>query len=605
MTYATKKDSVTWKGKRLPGVDASDFLVLSDDRFARAAGAIWMRGKALSVDASSFELLSSTFAKDKDGVFEILASKLKPVPKADPRNFRAIGQAHGEDAATGWWRGKAIRGSQVPGLVELDPHHARDGKRIFHGKSKLSFKPKLPLHHDRIRLIPARETNAINLCELVLLDGERAVYADPRYSNHDIGWHRFDSSAVASLRFLEGGERTWVTDGSRLFWRGRTVTDLEERTPEVLSDAVVRIGGSVFVGPAPAPKRIDADSLVHVAHEHFADRTGLWELAARPCRKGGPDLVIAQLLAERAPLEGPLIAYPEVFLRHVTDLVFRLREHLSYEDHWRDRFGEEDPPPSRHDLAQLEIRWDGETVTLAHSDQSATGTISGWYRLAGELWAALEGSEVLYQPYPHAHYMESAGLHVQERILGGTELLAMQAAEALDQLGARQAAYGLAIQVGVRAGGGAGDRALELGSDVAGWAAISAHLLAHRSYPHRSHEIAARTYLAGAKRILESGLLASEDDRTRYELMALAHGLVCSTQKDAKFLQEIVPALRERVELEPIGFIRDLALGAIDLACRPSVFDADWLEHAREHLKFLIEQGVNVEVNRLRLAGDL
>ena len=178
MTYATNNDSVTWKGKRLPGVDASDFLVLSDDRFARAAGAIWMRGKALSVDAGSFELLSSAFAKDKDTVFEVLASKLKPITKADPGTFRAIGEAHGEDGAIGWWRGKAIRGSQVPGLVELDPHHARDGKRIFHGKSKLSFEPMLPLNHDRVRLIPAREINAINLCELILEDGEQAVYAD-------------------------------------------------------------------------------------------------------------------------------------------------------------------------------------------------------------------------------------------------------------------------------------------------------------------------------------------------------------------------------------------------------------------------------------------
>lgn len=611
MTYATRNGALYWKRRRLLQLESGrDVQILDDVRFARAADGVWMCGKLLVVDPASFELLSPAFAKDRERVFEILETKLKPVPKADAKSFRPVGEAHGVDAAKAWWRGKALRRAALPRLRELDRHHACDGDRVFHTKDPLNLIYPEELDLAQVDLIAARETNAVNLSELILRDGQRAILFSPRRYDDGEGGLRgqdLDSKRIDALRFLHPQYPAWVSDGERLFWQGRRVCDLGGLEPEILSSTAVRVGDRAFVGDRAAPGGLDAASLVRVADTLFAGASGLWEITGHFDRPSCEFKPAATRLAPSQALTGPPHEYLKRFLRRACDLVFRVRDRLPYEGHWPDHFrcaGEVvDPPPSCFDQNPLQVACDDGVATLTYGEVMVSGGVADWYRLCGALWAALTGSDVVYRPYPHAHHMMSDGLYVQQRILGGDALLAMQAAEALVQLGAAADAEHLAIQVGFRPGRRSGDHALELGPSADAWAAISPSLLAYRSAPHATAAISATTYLAGARRLLDSGLLDAEDVLARYDALALVHGLVCGTQKDVRFLREVVPVLRERADTEAVGFLRDYALCAIDLACRPSVFDADWLEHARGTLEYLIERRINTDVNRARLAG--
>lgn len=605
MSYESRDDRVLWKGKRLKQCDPATFRTLGDPRFARSREGVWMRGKRIDVDAASFTLLSATYAKDAQRVFEVMDSKLKAIPKADAASFRAVGDHHGADHESAFWHGKIIRKASGAKLRELDPHHACDGERLTYVAKTLDFANTLPLDLERLTLLPARASNAINLCDFILHDGTRAVFVSPRFSTRGIAWHPIDSDAVDKLRFLVDDEANWIVDEARLFWRGRVVTGLGKQRPTALSPDVLRLGKQIFVADQVADDGIDGPTLVRVSEASYADGIHLWELGTRFSRTDKTWQITQRIVGRRAPLPKPLEGHIEAFLRYAIDIVFRLREHLDYAQHWRDVFHEGGesvaPPPSRHDVLMLELRSKPSGVTLSLAKAKVEGRVSDWYRLGCELWATLENSEVRYQPFPHPKHMMSDGLYVQKQVLNERPLLALHAAEALEQLGAHDDAHGLAAQVGLHARAHDAEHELAPDADTGAWAMVSPQLLAHRSYRHRYTEITASTYLAGAKRLLASGLLEHDDFRTRYEAMALAHGLTCDTGKDSLFLREIIPAIRARVAAEDVGFVRDLGLCTIDLACRPSVYDSDWREHARPHLQFLIEQGFNTSVNRRRL----
>ncbi|MEM1376837.1 MAG: DKNYY domain-containing protein [Pseudomonadota bacterium] len=606
MAYEVDGSGVRWKSKLIKGLASDGFRQLADDRFAVTDGRVLMSGKPLDVDADTFQLLSASFAKDANTVFEIMEKKLKPVEGADAPTFHSVGSMHGADASMAWWRAKRIKKANAGGLRELNPHYSTDGQALFYVNKQLKFTSALPVDLKKCTLIAPGSTNAINISEFILHDDRNAIVVYPRYAWTGLRYVLLETDKFSHVSFLDEYLAEWVSDGDKLFYSGSFVSLLGDAQPVPLTRSVARLGQSVFVGDQNASDRVDANSLVHIDTDIFADRTGVWSLSVERSNSTGSYTSKITLNAERTQIAGVSADHIEAFARAAFDFVFRLREHLPYEGHWRDQFWdkenycEAEPPESCYDVGALRVEQVDNSFQFQLDGQSVVGPVHDWYGLAQRLWSRLEGAEGAFVPFPHSHHMDGRGLHAQTQIFRRVADEALRATAALWNAGFEDDARLLCLQIGFEVGyGGSSD--LSDFASLDALASVPPDVLRYRVFERIYSDIVASTYLAGSKRLLASGCFKHEDPRVRFEAMVIARLLTGGTGKDTAFLKALIPVVRERIAVEPFGFIRDHALSVVDIACRPSVFDKDWHDYARPHLEFLIGECVNVEINKARL----
>lgn len=599
MSYTIRDNTVLWSGKALKGVTTEAFEVLADDRFARAGDTILMRGKPVRADAGSFRLLSKTYAKDGSHVFQIMEAKLKPLPKADAATFEATGGRFGRDQNSAWFEAKPMKGADPGNLKPLADRYATDGVALFFEHKAFKTPKDLELDLASARMVV--QEDAYTEHDFIIW-GETGTYFVDAFDRPD-AWMHIETDAPKDLRFMRTkddfrGSSVWVTDGQRVFWRGRQLRGGHPDAMDLLSDTVAVASGEVFVGDAPAPE-IDAASLTHLEGALYADITALWTLKSG-WTWGGNLRTIKDRLAGRRPLASAPDAAIEAFsMAAIVDLFAMLDVMEGSED-----AQSLDPAQSvEADLAiltRLSMTRSSTTIRVTLDTVEACGHAADWYRIACGLWAQSHDRPVQLFHYP-SHTV--TGTYLQNRVFQRHRDKALLAAQAFRDLGHEEAAQHLAGQALIQIFGRGKYILEEHNNDVL--AQVDPDLLQNARWPLFEKQIQKSTYLAGARAAIALGGLTAPDFQTRWGAITFLHYMIVSTGQPKHFLSDIVPPIVAMIDAEEVGFIHDLALAALDAACDRFNAERHGLHaQCRPFIERLIEEQVNTEQNRVRLDAD-
>lgn len=599
MSYDIRDNTVLWSGKALTGVTADVFEVLEDDRFARAGDTLLMRGKPVRADASSFTLLSKTYAKDSTCVFQIMEVKLKPLPKANAATFEAVGGRFGRDQNSAWFEAKPMKSADPGALRALDQRYATDGVSLFFEQKAFKLPKDLEFDWASARM---RVQEGVYTKHDFIIWGETGTYFVEAF-NRPGAWMRIETDAPENLRFMRTSDdfwesSVWVTDGQRVFWRGRHLPGSHPDAIDLLSDTVAVASGEVLVGDAPAPE-INAASLTHLEGPLYADATALWTLRSG-WTLGGELRIVKDRLAERRPLASAPIAAIEAFFKAaIADLLAMLDVMEGAEGAQRlnpAQSVEADPAI----LSRLSMTRSGKTIIVTLDTVEASGHAADWYRISCGLWAQSQDRPVQLFHYP-SHSV--TGTYLQNRVFERHRDKALLAAQAFRDLGHEEAAQYLAGQALIEIFGRGKYILEEQNKDVL--AQVDPDLLQNARWPLFQRRCHKTTYLAGARAAIELEGLSDPDFQTRWGAIAFMHYMIVSTGQPKHFLSDVVPPIVAMVDAEEVGFIRDLALAALDAACDRFNAERDGLRaQCRPFIKRLIAEQVNTEQNRARLVGS-
>ena len=601
MSYEIRGSSVAWTGKVLKGITPDTFELLDNDLLARAGDAILMRGKPVAVNADSFALLSGTYARDDTSVFQIMQATLKPLPKADAATFEVAGGRFGRDKNTAWFEAKPVKGADHTALRALDDRYATDGTLLFFEHKKFGSPKdyKVDLRKARMRVQAGQYTDH----DFIIQD-ENGAYFVQAFDRPSV-WVPIETDAPHTLRFLRTSDAfrrssVWLSDGQHVLWRGRKLCGAHPDTVALLSDTVAKTPDQVFVAGLPAPE-MEATSLCHLEGAHYADAAALWTLRSGWTWGGDLRTDKDRLVTRTSLALDPDAAIAAFFTAAIADLLAML-DVMEGDGGLKSTNPAQSVEADPATLSQLSVTRSGSTVSVLLGAQEASGEAGDWYRIGCRLWAQSHDRPVTLFHYPRHDGM--TGTYLQDIIWQrhrGEMLLAVQG---FADLGHQDAAQHLACQALVEIFGRG--RSILQEQDVDVLAQVDPKWLQYAGLPLFYGAFNARTYLAGARRAMDRDGLTDPDVRTRWGAIAFLHYMIKETGQPKHFLAEILPPIVAMLDTEKVGFVRDLALGALDTACdRFSLKRFDLHAACVPYIERLIDEQVNTEQNRARLEGEV
>ncbi|WP_425070622.1 DKNYY domain-containing protein [Sagittula sp. S175] len=574
MGYEVAESAVRWKGKAVKGADAASFVVLSDS-LARDARTVWMSGRAVKADAASFEVLSETYARDRDAVYCIMASKLKPLPRADSASFEAVGAQFGRDAGQAFFRDKGLRlskGGALARLRSLGHVYATDGAVLFF-TTKAVQPPVADVDWALAGLKWLEEDGYdINLPPLILGDGARVWF----HSGIGTGageWAALEGASFEAVEPVPGvppGDAAFLRDEAQVWFRDGTRFDgADPRQVTQLGSVMLRQCDRMWVGARALDLEPDKVRWI-MAHGtgspeyyrgdlvHLGDRVavldpskGMLEIARAQPEAGTLDEIAGLALR---PLLARLVTALQRFLPIITapgDMA----------------------EPLAGDLAEVpgfDLRIEGREVVLALGDGTVLRQpVTCWYTLGCHLWCHMHGLEAQVVPFTAAGIVLPRGTEMAHMLLHPVRLEMWRLAAALFRggvgAGAKDEAHLLAHDLLFReTGPHALARHPELVAALAGLPGALAEEVRFR--PPR-HGFDVTTNLAVARLILRDGWLEAEDPRDRLDVAGVLHGALIATDKRAVFLTEILPAVMARFAVEPVAMVREHLGFVLEAAC--------------------------------------
>lgn len=209
----------------------------------------------MAVDAASFEILGSAFARDESSVYLIMSAKFKSLKGADPVSFRALGGSYGVDATQAWHRDKPLRLKERDGSLtkfrELAPGFAADGKVIIKETKVRSEPAPFDLSRAVARVLTYDRWVGEDIATTV--DGRTYLLADGQTKWVELGPVNIDMLHRIVAADTAVGKHHFLSDGVKVFWRGLEVTGADPRTAKALSRDVVADAHACFVGSRKLP----------------------------------------------------------------------------------------------------------------------------------------------------------------------------------------------------------------------------------------------------------------------------------------------------------------------------------------------------------------
>jgi len=138
VSYDLEQGVTNFNNKKIKGAESGSFEVL-DERFARDASRVYYRGKPVPADPATLEILGDEYVRDREGVFFIMSSRLKPLSGVDVGTFTSLGSGYGKDQNR-VYRGAAVfrnKNLRVDELTCLEGFLI-DSRHIYNGTDHFS-----------------------------------------------------------------------------------------------------------------------------------------------------------------------------------------------------------------------------------------------------------------------------------------------------------------------------------------------------------------------------------------------------------------------------------------------------------------------------------
>lgn len=626
MAYTTIDKVAAWKDKRIMGADAASFTVVLPI-IAYDAHQVFVMGKPVSLDRASFEVLSPCYVRDRGGVYIVMESKLKPIVGADPANFQAIGIAHGRDNHSAWFRDKKIRlgkGGELSSLRELASAFATDGRWLYFGTQQEKLPAQFSVDWSSARL-HAFNDSEVN-CPLLTLDDGAQVLVRQTFWPY---WMALPGAAFDSLAPLDTPEhlynKGYMRDATQVWYLNQVLPGVSPKDAHLIGGATVAVGREVYSGAHRT--ELQADDLCYVDTEsvdgdHF--HTGQTVVVIPT---GQPASVVVTRTASTLDASAAVsTAFARVFgilftvfdaLLPIENSPYRILNRLGLKPPARTDDGTPNLPPIplvTVPTCTVQLQPNGMVVVQPANGAQLMEPASGWYTLACRFWANERGRDERFLPYPALGHMLPRGDELLSEVLKASADEMLNLAAALLQRGADTEARVLTHQLVI----GAKifkKRELQEPLDPITLQRIANFpkaLLSETHYRPIYYRFPVTTNLAVARHILKQDLLADPDWRIRLEMAGQIHAVMDATDQVAHFLQEVMPAVMARVDVEPIAAVRERLMMALEMAlvsgqvrCTGGSYREFHYEQMLPIIEFCLQRGINTRFNRARLAETL
>lgn len=610
--YTCTPDKVAWNGKAIKGADVASFAPLTQV-LARDSAQVYMLGKPAKVDHSSFEVLSPTFARDRTGVYLIMASKLKLIKAADAASFSSVGEMHGRDAHCVFCRDKRMRlrkGARPEDVTPLGFVYSHDGSKLFFGTQAFAPPQGADLNAADLKLRWFGECE-INMPAITLTDGKGCWMRGLAGSRED--WLAYEDADFESLAPIETElDSYWgakYARDARQVWhmdqpiRGANPEQCSAFGQDMLSDGV-----QLWHGTERLPARVTEVTAIaghYVPEQGFSNGCLLHDGAQITLHSLG---AAPEILA-RAPQALP--EWENGVKAVFQTLFFLFENYLPHQWTPFDVLRDMDETLVQHSaLAECSFAL---TDTGALTVQGQDGVVhtrpaSAWYSLACDLWAHVQGRAPSLLCYPALGIMYPRSTDLFEAILKrhSRDLRLYCAHVAL--AGHEQEADVLAYQCLTLTGGGAADLTKDALEDLVLLPRTLMPALGRAS--RNVTTISATTHLAFARALVSGGWLEAKDAASRIDAVSRLHAAILETGKAKTFWADIIPALVKRFEQEPMESVREHMAMALDAALIKGQVECEVSQNFHHDamlpvIRLCLAHGINRTYNQARLVEAL
>lgn len=609
--YQVEDDAVLWKGKRLKDVSAAGFETLAPI-IGRHEDTLFVLGKPTKIDATRFEILSDSYARDAESVYYIMPTKLKPLKAADVASFTALGSDHGHDDAKAFCQDKAMRlrkGKKPHDLRPLGLNFATDGTSLFHGTAQFDPPAGADLNAAALRFRSFSGTYDINMDAVSLTDGAQVWYKD------GFGpWWCCIGADFDSLRPVPDPQRlslgcTHALD-DRQVWYQDTVLDIAPtdslvmRGPHLLTD-----GSQLWLGARKL--EISASEAAYVTNIHA------FSLENRRSEHGivlhhGARLVFHGLDGEQrdiASASGDTADLTDILTEIFSTLfvIFERYTALNWSPSDISEHLSENPAScNRLPRFTAELTTCGEICLTPESGESIQRSAAAWYGLACALWDQQSPYNTGLRPYPYLSSMQPDATDMQEMLTKTHRAAFVKLIRLLWQAGHHRDASILSHFLLYL------NRNLPrcTSDDMQYLADLPRDLIPQVHYRPASYKFDVTTNLAVSRLIVRDGWLAAQDVRDQINVLNTLHGAILNTNKLKYVFDEITPALIKRYEVETCNAIKELIAFTIDASLISGQVACEVhrdFHHAKmlPAIRFCIQNGINVTMNKARLVEAL
>lgn len=595
MSYAIEAGAVRWSGRKIRGASAGSFRALGG-RLGIDADHVYLAGRPQKADAASFELLSAGYGRDAERAYLVMETKLKPIPGADAASFEALGQYYARDKAKAYFQASRLRlkkgAGSLDNLREIGAPFATDGAWLYFAGSQLEPPATGDAPFDFTQAtLRAFDFNTINMPDALLTDG-----ACTYYRSWTLPWTDVTGiDAAAAERLGDGvaglGNRHYLWDGQRLYFEGDEVSAARGHTPRLIGSGAVEAGGVLYSG-AEAVRDVDPSELRWIAGGTYSAPAGLVLL----------DTISGEAThhprAACLTLEEAIRALLDRLVPVVASLADR---YLPVECSPQD-FDYDQPAPAGVPDFELVSADAGRTILRA-GGRSIEAPTAALLTQASSIWAASRGAQDRLRVWIGYGTMLPKNDPLHEQLAKRFPL------EFLDMAGALHAAGdpGNAMLIAHLVLG----RALRFGAPETEHYAHLAHGLAGAGRHTPSwHNIEKTTNFGVVKLLSAPGVLVSDDPRSRHDLASTLTAAAIECNKKDRAVPLATQAILQRLDAEPLAFLRETLLGSLDMCCTAATLAADmgqaWpypdLELAARRM---IDEGANVDLGRVRLIEAL
>ncbi len=619
--YEFGKDRILWKGKTLKGADASSFENLAPT-IGRDATSIYVNGKVAKVDRQSFEVLSDSYARDRDAVYLIMETKLKPVKHADPTSFVAVGDCFGRDASSAFFRTSKMRlnkGCDPESLQSLGHVYATDGASLFFGTERHAWPKELDISLSGIRLKWFSD-NEVNLPTLTLTDGQTCWLAIHHNGQHWWECKDADFETLAPLAF--DNDSTWhasyVKDDNTVWFYGTSIADANPAKVYMFGHDMLSDGEQVWHGDRLIVEKANDISYIchystHGVHSlngpliHQGDRLVVHDLEkgaktlARIGTKTGAheltstDEIVTQSLREIFTTQFAIITHFLPIVNTPGDIRQRLQGNP--QDYLK--------PDALPDF-QAKLNSDGQIELTLSDGTILQQPLSCWYTLGCHLCTHARQQAPTFLPYPPVGTMlpDSIAMHVMlmtQHQSAFWTLMGTAFREGHEQEASILAHFCFSLVLGHT------PLDAEMLQELV---EIPRELMSNFQYDMVHYTFEVTTNLAVGRLILRDKWLEAEDFRDRIDVINTLHGALLETNKAEIFFKEIIPHILTRYANEPLPAVREHLAMVLEAALIRGQVDGEVSQkfHNKAMLpiiEFCIANGINNHFNRARQAETL
>ncbi|MCC2096412.1 MAG: DKNYY domain-containing protein [Hyphomicrobiales bacterium] len=520
---------------------------------------------------------------------------------------------YARDARTAYFRDRPLRKCNLQALQPIHKLLATDGERLFWTNTPLPLPPApFDMTHVMAQILNDYE---INRPAIVLHDGKRVVFM----TDDEATWFAPDGADPTTFEILEPRWQLYQKDNAQVYYRGEPLAGADPASAEMLGRHVVHCKTGLWCGDIPLHERFEAEDLtsdksatgptsidpqrfIWVRDDIYRDGTHVWDIQTRRRNNDAPAIkAVAKIAAPQSDCDAALHAafrpLGEI-LFHIFDTWLPLEMGTNQLDEELDKAladGKRKNPVTP--IPDYEMTRDGGTVTLSIAGAAIVeAPVSAWLTLLTGLWAHAAGRRDRLLLYPQTGYMLPDGDEMVIRIVRRLQDQMMDLASAFVAAGESGEADVIAHQVLYRA-----HKHHDLQPALV--ARSAPDLLGMAQYNERHHEFTQTTNLAAARQTIASGMLDDPDFRVRYEACRVLHGTTASTNQNAHFLKDILPAVSARLEQEPNGFLREMLHAIIECMLVRGFRNPDNTgihELLAPFVELQIRNAVNADLNRGR-----